>query len=59
MPYFEIFHTMRKIEVACLKSRFPDVAGTEDGKGKENTPKEEKSRASHLGHRVKNLMTVI
>lgn len=50
---------MRKIEVACLKSRFPDVAGTEDGKGKENTPKEEKSRASHLGHRVKNLMTVI
>ena len=48
-----------KIEVAFFISTFPDAAGAEEGKGKGNTPKEETVCRLHLGHAVKNCMTVI
>ncbi len=40
-------------------SSFLDVAGTEEGKRKEKTPKEYVSCGQILGHTVKNCMTVI
>lgn len=49
----------QEIEVACFKSKVPDVAGTEDGMGKGNAPKEEKSCDLILGHAANNRMTVI
>ncbi len=35
--------TNMEIEVACFKSIFPDVSGTEEGEGKGNAPKEKVS----------------
>jgi hypothetical protein len=48
-----------EIEVAFFKSIFSDVADTDEGERKGNTPKEETICKSPLGHAVKNCMTVI
>ncbi len=48
-----------EIEVAYFKSILPDVAGTEEGRGKGNVPKVKKSCSSDLGHAVNSRMTVI
>lgn len=47
------------VEVACFKSSFPDVTGTGEGEQKERTPKGYTPVGILLGHKVKNLMTVI
>ena len=54
-----IIQVNKKIEVAYFKSIFLDVTGTEEGRRKGNTPKDETSCMSILGHTVKSRMTVI
>ena len=54
-----IIHLYTKIEVAYFISTSPDVAGTNEEEEKGNTPKEEMSCTSSLGHTVKSRMTVI
>lgn len=48
-----------RVEVAFFISMFSDASGADEGNGKGNTPKEEISCGSNLGHTVKNCMTVI
>jgi len=48
-----------EIEVAFLRSTLFDVAGTGERREKGDTPKEEISCGSILGHAVKSRMTVI
>lgn len=50
---------MKRIEVACFKSIFSDVAGTCEEERKGRTPKERIDCRLFLGHRVNNSMTVI
>lgn len=54
-----IIHLNKKIEVAFFKSIFSDVTGTEEGRRKGKTPKEEMSCTLILGHTIKSRMTVI
>lgn len=49
----------KKIEVAFFKSILFDAAGAGDERKKGNTPKEEISCRSNLGHTVKSRVTVI
>lgn len=47
------------IEVAFFMSIFSDAAGAGEEKGKGNTPKEEMTCQSSLGHTVNSRVTVI
>ncbi len=54
-----IIQLNKKIEVAFFKSISSDVTGTDEEGRKGQTPKEEMSCTSILGHTIKSRMTVI
>ena len=55
-----VLKTRNRVEVALIKSNWPDVTGTEEGlvKGKSAEEKRKPERV-FSGHRVKNFVTVI